>query len=265
MPLRLPALEEDLDGLLAHGAHNRVDEYGRSLCPRRQAAGTWVCPAIANLAPPPSSHEPFAAIARAAGRSREAIRKMYAGARVRGNLSRVRFPPPPYSPQNAGFRSERFRDTILVSPRPASEGRLEVARVQVDVDVRGRADVGVAGEHLRELEVPVRRRNSVIAVCCLVHRPVGDPGPVYCIRLTSGASRSTRAACACPARSSPKGRRKARSRSSPGRARTRRGGAAVEDVSLKLESQATAVAPGELLGGPVRAPPRAAFRVPSLR
>jgi hypothetical protein len=34
-----------------------------------------------------------------------------------GNLSRVRFPPPPYFPQMAGFRSERSREPSFL-PRP---------------------------------------------------------------------------------------------------------------------------------------------------
>jgi hypothetical protein len=36
---------------------------------------------------------------------------------------------------------------------PRAKRGFEVARVEVHVDVRRRADVGVAGEHLRELEV----------------------------------------------------------------------------------------------------------------
>jgi hypothetical protein len=52
---------------------------------------------------------------------------------------------------------------------------LEVGRIQVRVDVRGRANVGVAGEHLRKLQVPgSAKKGRDRRVSRFVHRPMGD-------------------------------------------------------------------------------------------
>ncbi len=60
------------------------------------------------------------------------------------------------------------RNDSDVSTRILVEGaqrRLEVAGIKVGVDVRGGADIGVAGEHLcASFRFPMRRRKSVTAV-----------------------------------------------------------------------------------------------------
>jgi hypothetical protein len=74
--------------------------------------------------------------------------------------------------------------------------RLEVRGVQVRGDVRSRADVGVAGEHLGELEVAAATKElGDRGMAGLVHRPVSDPGPLEAA-LPPGVHRSRRAVCA---------------------------------------------------------------------